>query len=423
MFSLAGMAPMRAGKLCVRACLISSVTLLECLLLADLRSLGSSSLMADDSAPRVDWTLPGDVPTEQLKSSPVPSEGKLAADSSEQGSTEVHSDEEFPVGAFSPLETVSDASSQDVSGRAKLTDFPADESLEGVILVAASVSRTVVTRPNYKEELAELATIDQPVTSSNSNYLSDLNSLLRGNSDWLFKSPVEEEPVAKIAAKPAAQGANQVDTSYIDELSSLASQTDNGEIHRRTMYRQTVAAQDAVSAEKIPLGSSSPEAPYTSISPSPRCNASGELSLASHFSPVSSIKLNGLSTSPPRRHEESANLKRPDDNQACGYMDDLPQSFYLMATAYRNGHPSRNTHCFQHNPLYFEDPNLERCGRSKGCVTPACSAFHFLSTIAMSPFLVVHQCPNTCVTALPDCPTCHSFGPEAYMGGCLPLQK
>ena len=414
---------MRAGKLCIRACLISSVTLLECFLLADCGPLGSSLLMADDSTPRVDCALPGDVPTEQLESDPVLSEGKLAASSLEQGSIEEHSDEEFPVGAFSPLETPSDASPQDVSGRAKLTDFPADESSEGVVLFAASVSRTVVTRPNYKEELAELATIDQPVTSSTSSYLSDLNSLLQGNSDWLFKSPADEEPVARIAAKPVAQGASQVETSYMDELSSLASQADNGEIPRRTMYRQTVAAQDAVPAEKIPLGSSSPVAPYTSISPSPRCNASGELSLASHFSPVGSIRLNGLSTSPPRRHEESANLKRPDDSTACGYMGGAPQSFYLMATAYRTGHPSRNTHCFQHNPLYFEDPNLERCGRSKGCATPACSAFHFLSTIAMSPFMVVHQCPNTCVTALPDCPTCHSFGPEAYMGGCLPLQK
>ena len=412
---------MRAGKLCIRTCLISSVTLLECFLLADCGPLGSSSLMADDSTPRVDWVLPVDVPAEQQESAAVPSAMKLSPDLSGQGSAEEQLDEEIPVGAFSPLEIVSDASTQDVSGRAKLADFPAGASSEGVVLVAASVSRTVVTGPNYKEELAELSLIDQPVLLPNSSYLSDLNSLLEGNSDWLFKSSANQEPVVGIAAKPAAQDAIQAESSYIDELSSLAD--DSGPNYSNTMYRHTVSVQDSVPAERIQLQSSSPVAPYTSISPSPRCNASGELSLAAHFSPVSSIRLSGMSTSPPRRHEESANLKRPDGNEACGYMGDAPQHFYLLATAYRNGHPSRNTHSFQHNPLYFEDPNLERCGRSKGCMTPACSAVHFVSTIVMSPLLVAHQCPNTCVTALPDCPTCHSFGPEAYMGGCLPLQK
>ena len=412
---------MRAGKLCIRTCLISSVTLLECFLLVDCGPLGSSSLMADDSTPRVDWVLPGDTPAEQQESASVPSAMKLSSDLRGQDSAEEQLDEEIPVGAFSPIEIVSDVSGKDVSGRAKLVDFPAGAFSDGVVLVAASVSRTVVTGPNYKEELAELSSIDQPVILPNSSYLSDLNNLLEGNSDWLFNNSANEEPVASIAAKPAAQDASQTESSYIDELSGLAD--NSGPNYTSTMYRQTVSVQDSVPLERVQLGSSSPVAPYTSISPSPRCNASGELSLAGHFSPVSSIKLSGMSTSPPRRHAESANLKRPDGNEACEYMGDAPQHFYLLATAYRKGHPSRNTYYFQHNPLYFEDPNLERCGRSKGCLTPACSAVHFLSTIVMSPLLVVHQCPNTCVTALPDCPTCHSFGPEDDMGGCLPLQK
>jgi hypothetical protein len=71
--------------------------------------------------------------------------------------------------------------------------------------------------------------------------------------------------------------------------------------------------------------------------------------------------------------------------------------------------PNRNTFPFRHNPLYFEDPNLERCGRSKGCFTNLSSAVQFFATVPQLPCLMLKTYPRECVCARPDCPTCHEF--------------
>jgi hypothetical protein len=67
-----------------------------------------------------------------------------------------------------------------------------------------------------------------------------------------------------------------------------------------------------------------------------------------------------------------------------------------------------------HNPLYFEDPNLERCGQTKACLTTLSSAVHFTTMLALTPYLTTVDHPRDCVQALPDCPTCHSFASDAY---------
>ena len=43
------------------------------------------------------------------------------------------------------------------------------------------------------------------------------------------------------------------------------------------------------------------------------------------------------------------------------------------------------------NPLYFEEPNVERYGYKLGCLQPAVSAAHFFATIPLLPYkMVVH---------------------------------
>lgn len=77
--------------------------------------------------------------------------------------------------------------------------------------------------------------------------------------------------------------------------------------------------------------------------------------------------------------------------------------------------PLRSTHQVCYQPLYFEDPNLERCGQSHGVFTDAVSAAHFFGRIPMVPYLVTARPPERCVAALPDCPMCQRFGHDAYM--------
>lgn len=59
--------------------------------------------------------------------------------------------------------------------------------------------------------------------------------------------------------------------------------------------------------------------------------------------------------------------------------------------------------CFSHRPLYFEQRNLERCGNSRGCLTNAFSAVHFVSSLATLPYQMTKQRPNCPVDAGGDC--------------------
>ncbi len=88
---------------------------------------------------------------------------------------------------------------------------------------------------------------------------------------------------------------------------------------------------------------------------------------------------------------------------------------HYVATPHSFTHPSRDVFPFRHQPLYFEDPNMERCGSSDGCLTEFTSIAHFAIRIPLLPYLMASNSPHDCVRALPDCPTCCQFGPEAYI--------
>jgi len=72
-------------------------------------------------------------------------------------------------------------------------------------------------------------------------------------------------------------------------------------------------------------------------------------------------------------------------------------------------HPSRYLYCFAHNPLYFEDANLERCGIGHGVCQPVVSAAQFIGRSALLPYSLIASPPSSCVTTLGDCPTCHAY--------------
>lgn len=72
-------------------------------------------------------------------------------------------------------------------------------------------------------------------------------------------------------------------------------------------------------------------------------------------------------------------------------------------------------HPVWYNPLYFEDPNMERCGVSDGCLTDFVSATRFFGRSALLPYMIGSNEPHSCVRSLGDCPTCHQFGKDAYI--------
>jgi len=77
----------------------------------------------------------------------------------------------------------------------------------------------------------------------------------------------------------------------------------------------------------------------------------------------------------------------------------------------------RYTVPFHHRPLYFEQPNLERCGHHDGILSPYTSAAHFFGNVVLLPLHLVLEPPCQCVPTLGDCRGCQSYSklPLGYL--------
>jgi hypothetical protein len=64
---------------------------------------------------------------------------------------------------------------------------------------------------------------------------------------------------------------------------------------------------------------------------------------------------------------------------------------------------------FCHRPLYFQQVDLERCGDHHGCLQNAISAGHFLYGVAVLPYRLASQCPDTLVKSPGDCRSGQTF--------------
>jgi hypothetical protein len=77
--------------------------------------------------------------------------------------------------------------------------------------------------------------------------------------------------------------------------------------------------------------------------------------------------------------------------------------------------PVRYTIGFRHRPLYYEQPNLERCGRGFGCLQNAVSAGQF---VANTMFLPYHLCSEPAACLVPaggDCMTCQPIPVDCHL--------
>ncbi len=104
--------------------------------------------------------------------------------------------------------------------------------------------------------------------------------------------------------------------------------------------------------------------------------------------PINSISLN---IAPPKG-EMPVNLAQQQmQSQLPQLLQDRPYepwNYYWTATA------------FCHQPLYFEQVNVERYGHNAGCLQPAVSAAHFFITIPMLPYKMGQDHPCDCVYTL-----------------------
>ena len=111
--------------------------------------------------------------------------------------------------------------------------------------------------------------------------------------------------------------------------------------------------------------------------------------------------------------DDSKNLVEPSDTALA--MLRLRKSFNVFAISRDPWQANRDSYPFHHNPLWFEDPNLERCGRGWGPFTTTVSAMRASANIPILPYRFTAEKPWTCVRTLPDCTTCEKFGVAAYL--------
>ena len=107
-------------------------------------------------------------------------------------------------------------------------------------------------------------------------------------------------------------------------------------------------------------------------------------------------------------------LAKPEDSNP-EQLTATPAEHHYVPAPWHRSHASRNTYPIRYQPLYFEDPNMERCGETGGCLTEFKSIAHFAGRIPLLPYMMASNSPHKCVRALPDCPTCQQFGPNAYL--------
>jgi hypothetical protein len=81
----------------------------------------------------------------------------------------------------------------------------------------------------------------------------------------------------------------------------------------------------------------------------------------------------------------------------------------LVGSLFVEAHPARYLYCFTHQPLYYEEANLERCGITYCCCQPVVSAAQFVGRTALLPYSLLDVPPCRCVRTLGDCPTCSSY--------------
>ncbi len=116
---------------------------------------------------------------------------------------------------------------------------------------------------------------------------------------------------------------------------------------------------------------------------------------------------------PDLSEEDSKNIEKPNDVAFAILHHRKP--FNVFAISRDPWQANSDSYPFYHKPLWFEDPNLERCGRGWGPFTSTVSAIRASANIPILPYRFTAEKPWSCVRTLPDCSVCEKFGVRAYL--------
>lgn len=240
----------------------------------------------------------------------------------------------------------------------------------------------------------------------------DLDELISEESLWIEQAQKNQQ--RKIDSSLSLRQTSEVGTraanaGYLNDLEDLAGMVDQTPQTRYTSTSRSNRIESAMGVDFAPVDRQhalvqvNPNDNYT---PDPVENLK---SVEQLFAPISQLKVTGKSTGNVTKEK----LTSPED-RSSHHIDQLIPGKYLAPSVFHVRHPNRYPHCFTHNPLYFEDPNFERCGMTCGYLSTGRSAALFAGQVAAIPYLLFATPPRTCLTTLGDCQTCEEFEADAY---------
>ncbi len=257
--------------------------------------------------------------------------------------------------------------------------------------------------PKNLSEISHRQTVE--MANGGENYLSDLQNLLQQHTDSSPRLAKTRPPVPESHPAESVAVVPEVLDTYRSDLKNLLQQDDSPSPQSGVTPARLAGLQAAVSESEA-------EVAEVDVAAEKRDAKENQTAFDELNTPLDELLVTGNSSSPP----EDLPTEKP-ASKASLLIENGPIPICYQTTGYGVRRAPRNTLRFFHNPLYFEDSNLERCGRSHGCLTTAGSAIHFAAKIFMAPYLTAVHHPTDCVVALPDCPTCHEFSCDAYWPG------
>ncbi|MCR9200589.1 MAG: hypothetical protein NXI04_18280 [Planctomycetaceae bacterium] len=205
----------------------------------------------------------------------------------------------------------------------------------------------------------------------------------------------------EVAKTPNRPGAPAFATSLNPGGISLANH------YRRRIVQSSVSSPRPQPPAAPPVSETPPAVPPQIVPPEVGSPVAAGDDL---FPPLSAVSLSSATRAESLRGDV---LPLPDD-LATDFQ--TPYGRFLDVSGYRRAPaPTLTPFAFCHHPLYFEDPNLERCGIHHGCLTDAVSAVRFFGRVPLTPYMVGSQPPRSCVPSLGPCRYCHEFGHDAYL--------
>lgn len=287
--------------------------------------------------------------------------------------------------------------SVEVSSECSRETTAVSSQLSGLPLNADQLENEFVSNATTQADRSAIATI--PVGD-----IVPVRGNLYSPGVELIPLDIPTEDVAPVE-DVAATGSLPWDLPGFDDLPPLDLPEDPTLVQNAEIDRFDVPA---TRQEKVPF-----VFPGKQVCETPLGRPLASLSGETLFQPLSRIKLNGTSTAPPLTDEPNSVLELPQDD-SCAYGKEAYPAVYATEPQFAMSSPYRSPYPFRHNPLYYEDPNLERCGQSWSYLTNAKSVCLFASQIAAWPVHAVIQPRRSHVSALPSPPSYYRFGVGVY---------